>query len=81
MGELIVMSDNVYVTNFDKSHHRVAFDLMGKISHLEKTPTEADAREYYLTLYGQCLKVVYHEKTFAEATKGKDSSSSMGIRF
>jgi hypothetical protein len=39
------------------SRERVAYDLMQIIAHFEATPSEADAREYYLTLYRQCLAI------------------------
>lgn len=68
------MSDNVNVTNFpsDKSHYRVAFDLMKEIKGRESgTITSANAREYFLTLYKQCYQVVYNGYTFEEATGAK----------
>ena len=75
------MSNSVSVDNFpsEKSHYRVAFDLMKEISRHEPIPI--NAREHFLTLYKQCFLVVYREKTFEEATTVKNTAGSMGIRF
>jgi hypothetical protein len=52
-------NQDVKVTNFPKeeSRHRVAFDLMNQIASYEDVPQDK-AREYYLTLYRQCLGIV-----------------------
>lgn len=55
------MSDNVRIENpvkiQDKSHERVAFDLMQHIANYDKkADQENDSREYWFTLYRQCWK-------------------------
>ncbi|HEX8399864.1 MAG TPA: hypothetical protein VF644_20710 [Pyrinomonadaceae bacterium] len=81
------MADSsVKVTNFptDDSKYRVAYDLMKQILSYEhndpKKVNSGNAREYFMTLYNQCIRVVYHGDTYQEATKTKsaDSSGSVG---
>ena len=60
------MSDSITVTKpieiKDNSIERVAFDLMEKIAQAEHAKQdnfrEPNSREYYLTLYRQCHKIV-----------------------
>lgn len=57
------MSESVKVSNpisiKDDSPYRVAYDLMSDITHGESLDVKQNYREYLLTLYSQCLKVVY----------------------
>ena len=63
------MSGDTTITNpieiKDNSKERVAFDLMEKISFFEHDNKEADQskREYWLTLYRQCLKATYYQSS------------------
>ena len=72
------MSDAVRITGMpDNSAKRVALELMDKIRAVEDLPSDKSTRrEYYLTLYRQCLLVVDYGKNAAEAiaeTTGEQS--------
>ncbi len=60
------MVDQVKVSNFPDSGspERVAYDLMNRIVGAEvqggRKVNAAELRNYYLTLYGECLHVVRH---------------------
>jgi len=41
-----------------ESKYRVALDLMQKISEYDEVKTDLKNREYWLTLYSQCLSTV-----------------------
>lgn len=66
------MADSLRVTNFPSSgtSYQVAYDLMQKIAFAESGFGGKEPREYYLTLYGQCFKVVSREQSYESVAKG-----------
>lgn len=67
------MSEQVKISNpikiQDDSDSRVAFDLMQFVANAEREKDmmgESNPRDYYLTLYQQCLRVVKGKSPFAQ---------------
>lgn len=59
------MQSNTPIMIKDNTDARVAFDLMTVISQAEGLPDD-NVKEYYITLYRQCLRAVTRKGDFSD---------------